>query len=389
MTGRLDYDVAILGGGLAGLSLAVRLAEPRFAGLRVLVVESRTQYTRDRTWSFWSVQPHPFQEAVACSWKRWAVTTDDRHVVRAAPGIAYDSIPADRLYKMALLRLRAAPQVTLHLGAEATAWEDDDAVFVQAGVETWRCGVAFDTRPIAGVRRQGLTQIFGGMEIETSENVFDPGVAVLMDFRTPQASGAHFTYMLPSTPTRALVEDTWFAPSGLQPPDHRVAVRSYLRSHYGVDTFTVLFSEQGALPMDPAFQPGRGRRLLRFGVAGGAMRPSTGYAFNAIQAQCDAMANALAAGNMPIAVPARPAMVRMMDHVLVDLVSRQPDLAPHIFSRLFDRCPPGALIRFLNDVARPADFVAVAAAIPFRPTILAAMRLAAEKIEWPKTAVPG
>lgn len=40
---RPDYDIAILGGGLAGLSLAVRLAEPRFRHLRVLVAEPRTQ----------------------------------------------------------------------------------------------------------------------------------------------------------------------------------------------------------------------------------------------------------------------------------------------------------------------------------------------------------
>ncbi len=389
MNRRLDYDVAILGAGLAGLSLAVRLAEPRFAGLRVLVVEPRSRYWRDRTWSFWSLRPHPFQEAVACAWNNWSVRTEDRNVVRSAIGLTYESIPADRLYDMALRQIQAAAHITLKLGAGASAWEDGDKVLVRSCGQTWHCGVAFDTRPVKGVRRQGLMQIFGGMEIETAEDAFDPDVAVLMDFRNAQANGAHFTYLLPSTPRRALVEDTWFAPPGFMPPDHHQAVRDHLRSRYGVGTFKVLFSEQGALPMDPAFQPRAARRLLPFGVAGGAMRPSTGYAFNAIQAQCDAVADVLAAGNLPPVPPARPSMVRMMDHVLLDLLRREPELAPRIFSQLFDRCPPGALIRFLNDVARPADFAAVAAAIPFRPTILAAARLAAEKIEWSKAAVPG
>jgi lycopene beta-cyclase len=129
--------------------------------------------------------------------------------------------------------------------------------------------------------------------------------------------------------------------------------------------------------------------LLPFGTAGGATRPSTGYAFVAIQAQCDAAAAALAAGRVPLAPPARPAMVRMMDHVLLDLLAQRPDLAPRVFSALFARCEPGALVRFLNDLATPADFVSVAAAIPFLPTMGAALRLAAGRVPWPQLAVAG
>ena len=41
----IDTDVAILGGGCAGLSLAVRLAT---SGLRVTVIEPRLGYGDDR-----------------------------------------------------------------------------------------------------------------------------------------------------------------------------------------------------------------------------------------------------------------------------------------------------------------------------------------------------
>ena len=47
-----NWDIVIVGGGLGGLSLAVELAQPQFAHLRVLVLEKRTAYTRDRTWSY-------------------------------------------------------------------------------------------------------------------------------------------------------------------------------------------------------------------------------------------------------------------------------------------------------------------------------------------------
>jgi lycopene beta-cyclase len=44
-----DTDVLILGGGCAGLSLAVALAE-RAPAMRVDTLEARMDYTRDRTW---------------------------------------------------------------------------------------------------------------------------------------------------------------------------------------------------------------------------------------------------------------------------------------------------------------------------------------------------
>ena len=50
----IDTDVAILGGGCAGLSLAVRLAG---TGLRVTVVEPRLEYEDDRVWSFFRTRP--------------------------------------------------------------------------------------------------------------------------------------------------------------------------------------------------------------------------------------------------------------------------------------------------------------------------------------------
>ena len=82
-----EYDVAILGAGLAGLSLAVRLAEPRFSGLRILVADPRTAFGRDRTWSYWALRPHPFAEAVSASWDRWAVAADGCQSVRETPGL--------------------------------------------------------------------------------------------------------------------------------------------------------------------------------------------------------------------------------------------------------------------------------------------------------------
>ena len=383
-----EFDVAILGGGLAGLSLAARLATPQFAHLRVLVTERRTEYVRDRTWSYWAASPHPFQAAVAHRWAGWAVAAPGGSVVRAAPPLQYETIPADRFYSNALATVRAAGHIDLRLGTTADATEMPGSVLVRLQGTTVQAAVAFDTRPTPSLGGHGLTQVFLGQEVETEHPVFDPSVATLMDFRGAQAGAAHFTYILPTAPHRAMVEDTWFAPPGFTPPDHRGAIKSYLAG-LGAGQYQVNFEETGALPMDPVFQPRAATRLLPLGSAGGATRPSTGYAFTAIQAQCEAIVATLAAGRLPAPARPRPALTRFMDRVMLDLLERQPALAPRLFTALFAGCPPRRLVRFLTDQARPADFVAVAAAIPFWPTMGAAARLARRKVEWRQPAVAG
>lgn len=382
------FDVAILGAGLAGLSLAVRLAAPRFAGLRVLVVERRRSYVRDRTWSYWSGAPHPFQGAVAHTWDRWSVASATKTATAAARGLRYEIIPSDALYRSALDTIAAAQHIDLRLGTWADVTDTPDGVLIDLPGGMVRAGVAFDTRPATEIGRHGLTQVFLGQEVETANPVFDPGTVTLMDFRIEQAGAAHFTYVLPTSPTRALVEDTWFAPAGFRAPDHRAAIAAYL-ARLGAGPYSVAFEEVGALPMDPAYQPASGARLIPLGTAGGATRPSTGYAFTAIQARCDAIVADLDQGLVPRPAPPRPALTRFMDRVLLDLLEQQPALAPRVFAALFAGCPPQRLVRFLGDRATPGDFVAVAAAIPFWPTVAAAARLAMGQVQWPRPATAG
>ena len=370
------YDVAILGGGLAGLSLAARLAEPRFAGLRVLVAEGRHAYRRDRTWSYWTgARAHPFGAAVAQGWDRWAVVAGTRRVVREAPGVRYEAVPADRLYDVAVRRIREAPWIDLRLGAQAEASEGDGCVHVRVDGEPVRAALAFDTRPDPALGRHGLVQRFVGQEVVTAAPAFDPGVAVLMDFEADRA-GVHFTYVLPWSPCHALVEDTWFLRPGVEAPDHRAAIRAYLARRYHVTQYEIGFEEEGALPMDPMFRPSmhRGSRLLPLGAPAGAGRPSTGYAFNAVQAQCDAVADALGQGVQPGPAARRPAVIRFMDATLLAMLARGPEMAPALFAGLFERSPAGPLVRFLNDGAGARDLVSVALAMPVGATVAASVR---------------
>jgi len=73
-------DLAILGGGCAGLSLAHALAASHVTG-SVVILEPRSAYTDDRSWCFWasnsnnseasSVMPERWRDQVHHSWAHW------------------------------------------------------------------------------------------------------------------------------------------------------------------------------------------------------------------------------------------------------------------------------------------------------------------------------
>ena len=71
----------ILGGGCAGLSLALRLADGHFPYQKVIIIEKRDAYHNDRTWCFWDENDTPpkghpskrgelFREIVSKKWNQ-------------------------------------------------------------------------------------------------------------------------------------------------------------------------------------------------------------------------------------------------------------------------------------------------------------------------------
>lgn len=371
------WDVAILGGGLAGLSIAARIAALP-GGPRTLVIEPRAAYRRDRTWSYWDLHPHPFQAAATARWDRWAVRgASGATAIASDSAHPYRAIPADRFYDAAIARIAGATHVELRLGTRALGLEEGpDRVRVRTDRGEECAAIVLDSRPPTP-RPGALAQRFLGQEVVTARPVFDPGVATLMDFDVPQPvpGAVRFLYLLPFSPTEALMEDTWIAPADTALPSHRAGIRAYLAARHGVTRYEILYEEDGAIPMDPDLAPCATARVVPVGTAGGAVKPSTGYAFLAVQRMADAIVGDLAAGRSPRPVPLRGAATRWMDRVFLSSLRENPAGAPALFHALFRRCSAPALTRFLNDLGSPAEYARVIAAMPKGPMLRAAAAL--------------
>ncbi|MEM7482765.1 MAG: lycopene cyclase family protein [Acidobacteriota bacterium] len=379
-----DYDIVIAGAGLAGISMAWRLAEPEFEHLRVLIVEPRTSYSRDRTWCFWKVHDQPFQHLIRRAWMGWRVVSEDSVESISDPSAPlYQHLSSNALYEAFVERLESCRHIDLKLGVKVDAvFESGDGrhLRVVADEHEWTARLVLDSRPpVAG--EAALVQRFRGWEVETEEPVFDPKRLTLMDFRVEQQPevGTHFVYVLPFNPRRALVEDTWIGSSSAAAPDFDRHLAYYLEHRLGAKSWVRGWSEEGALPMDPGLRPPVGRRRhLPIGIAAGALRASTGYGFLQVQRQCDGLVEQLRRScalerGLFVESPTR-SVTRWMDRVFLNYLRRYPERGPGLFSALFRRCPSPALVRFLGGTGGALDHLRVVASLPALPLLGEALR---------------
>lgn len=368
------HDVIIAGAGLSGLSLAVGLLD---AGLpesaRIVIVDPRTTLGgADRTWSFFDLVPHTFESAVAHRWSRWRVRLGPEEVVRSAPGITYCSIPGERFYEVALERLAAAgPLVEFRLGETAEHLQDrGDHVEVHTRTGVLRARLAMDSRPPSlkpepdGRDNVYLWQHFRGRVVRSAEPAFEPDVATLMDFDVTQAHGVHFVYVLPFDAHTALVESTFFTEELLPESVYEAAIDTWLARRRPGVAFETVSREAGVIPMTTApFDAHPSPRIVRIGTAGGQVKPSTGYAFLAVQRFVADFAPRVVAAlrDNGIADPpgVRGARTTALDAIFLSYLRSHPERGPATFYRLFERVPAAVLARFLSDTGTLADDLTV------------------------------
>jgi len=382
------YSHLILGAGASGLSLAWYLLEAGVEG-PIALVDRRATYRNDRTWCFWDVEPTPFNDLATHAWPLWSVI-DDRGFAadRGSGRYRYLRIRAIDFYRRALDRLASDDRVDLYLDEPIHARRVlGDRVEVETPNGPIRGRLAFDSaRPPAHLAesspagRVALVQHFLGQTVRASGPVFDTDRPILMDFRVDQRDGPRFVYVLPLSPDVALVENTYLFPAPVSASRHRIEISEYLGKWFGLGAFEVIEEESGRIPMTvgrPRSEPGS--PLVPIGLAGGAARPSSGYAFLRIQRQTRRLAETIAAGRTtepPEPGRVAPRKYDFLDAVFLQALADRPADAPRLFARMFDRVEPDALVRFLADRGRPRDDARLIASLPKRPFLGAALRSA-------------
>ena len=102
-----EFDYIILGGVCAGLSLSYEIdINKKLKDNTLAIVETRDEYKRDKTWSFWKVTDHNFDDCVIKSWSNFSINSKlESHEV-VSKEYPYQTIDSGLFYKKVLNQLK-------------------------------------------------------------------------------------------------------------------------------------------------------------------------------------------------------------------------------------------------------------------------------------------
>ena len=203
------YDYIIAGAGCAGLSLLCRMiSSGKFNNKRILLTDKDIKNRNDRTWCYWETGEGYFEELVYKQWdKLWFHGPGFSKLFETTP-YKYKMIRGIDFYQYCFQRIKDCPNVEIAYGHVSDVNSGEPLASIHLNGKKITASLVFNSLPFPSAKQQHkhyLLQHFKGWIIETDSTSFNPAEATLMDFRVPQENGTSFVYVMPFSPTSALI----------------------------------------------------------------------------------------------------------------------------------------------------------------------------------------
>ena len=328
-----EFDYIIIGGGCAGLSLAYELEiNEKLKDKTLAIIEPREEYKKDKTWSFWKVTNHNFDDCVKKNWNNFSVNIPKKTNHLECISYPYQSIDSGLFYEKINKKLK----------------ENKNIFFFKNSNEI-NTKNSFIFNSVSSIKKDhhNLWQHFCGVEIETQKNSFDDEIFNLMDFDCDQRESVHFFYTLPYSKTKALVETTWLSKmNDNSQMDYDNQLKEYIEKNLNLKNYKIIYKETGAIPL--FYQNyNQEENKINIGTAGGMTRLSTGYTFLNIQEHskfiCKNIENISKTKKFEIGKK-----YQFLDDIFLRVLDKKPEMMPDIFFKMF-KTSPKTVIKFLSN----------------------------------------
>jgi len=328
-----EFDYIIIGGGCAGLSLAYELeTNNKLEDKNLAIIEPRDEYKRDKTWSFWKVFSHNYEDCVRKSWNNFTINSPNETKYIECEETPYQTIDSGLFYNKILSKLRLNKNIFF---------------FKNINEVNKTNSIIFNSVPQFDNTKKNLWQHFCGVEIETDKEFFDDKIFNLMDFACDQRNNVHFFYTLPFAKNKALVETTWISQMDNDSlKDYDQQLDDYLSNHLNIRNCKINYKEVGAIPL---FRQKNIKKIneINIGSLGGMTRLSTGYTFLNIQEQSKYIRENIENINT-IKLFQISKKYDFLDKIFLRVLKKNSSQMGDIFYKMFNSSPSAA-INFLSN----------------------------------------
>ena len=328
-----EFDYVIIGGGCAGLSLAYELEiHEKLKDKTLAIIEPRKEYKRDKTWSFWKVAPHNFDDCVKKNWENFSINIPGKTNYLECKNFPYQSIDSGLFYEKIKNKLKKNENIFFFKNIEEINKQNS---------------LVFNSVPNIKKNHLNLWQHFCGVEIKTDNDIFDEKIFNLMDFDCEQRESVHFFYTLPYEKNRALVETTWLSKmNDNSQKDYENQINNYIKNNLKIKNYEITYKEEGAIPLFYPLNKNE-KNKINIGTAGGMTRLSTGYTFLNIQEHSkyirENIDNISNAKKFEI-----DRKYQFLDEIFLRVLEKNPEKMSDIFFRMF-KTSPKTVIKFLSN----------------------------------------
>ena len=343
-----EFDYIIIGGGCAGLSLAYELdLHSKLKDKTLAIVEPRDEYKRDKTWSFWKVSPHNFEDCTIKSWDNFTINIPSHLKHVGCKNMPYQTIDSGLFYQKIIDKIKQNNNIYFFKNINEVNTENS---FIFNSV-----GDKIDNK-------SSLWQHFSGIEIETSKDFFDEKIFNLMDFDCDQKNSVHFFYTLPFSKTKALIETTWISDlNNTSLNDYDIQLKDYIEDKLKIKNYKINYKETGAIPL---FHPNNIKKLnqIEIGTAGGMTRLSTGYTFLNIQEQSKYIRKNIE-NIKDTKIFSIEKKYEFLDNIFLKVLKKNPERMAQIFYKMFNSSP-NTVINFLSNKSNILEDISIISKMP-------------------------
>lgn len=357
------FDIGIIGAGLSGLTLGNSLLSKKIKNFILFEKEMSTK--NDKTYSFWSgpglfdikktfsVKPKKEWSQLEIKVKGESYKIDLGDYRYACYGS--ESVLSELYKRLAEKGIKVERGCSIkHVKKNQDDWE------IEVKGKKILLKNIIDSRPNKKFddKYPSLKQVFVGSEIISTKKVFDENVVTLMDFYNSKKN-VIFTYILPFSKTKALVETTFFSYDiNFKQVEklHKLTLKKF-------DIKEITRTEKAVLPMSPYTNLKMENQYYKIGNFAGASRPASGYAFTRIALWANQI-ETKSEFSYEMINHKENYLTNWLDKIFLSVLRSNPQEAPEIFRIFFTKVPISSVIRFLSEQSRLIDYLVIILKLP-------------------------
>jgi len=347
-----NFDYIIIGGGLAGLQLALNFGKDRFFEQKTFgIIEPSPKTENDKTWCFWEEGKSEWDDLAYKTWDKGKFISSEKDIDLHLQPFSYKMIRSIDFYKNAKEKLNELPNFTFF--PDEVDYIDEASSIVYGKKNSYNAIHIFDSRISSEyLDRPGTTtlfQHFKGWTIRTENSHFDPSVFTKMDFRLKYKDSTSFTYVLPVSEKEALVEFTFFTPYLTEETIYDEQLKKYIEEYLKITNYTIAETEKGVIPMtDFPFHEDSTPKITKIGTAGSWVKASSGYSFKNTEKKVNKIIENIKNGINP-GEDLISKRHLFYDAVFLDVLFQKNELGEEIFEKLFSKNSVQEIFNFLDE----------------------------------------